>query len=235
MFATGTTFPSGTAKGFLRDAKQIGLATPMPEGVKSAVSSTMRNFNKVLHALGTESPKADFFGHPFSHPLADAYFSQAPLRFGDHVAKLGTVPVSPAQIALKDWELDPLHDEDGFRHAVVDYFRRNEAVFELRAQLWTNADSQPIEDASVDWPVAESAYRTVAKIRIAAQDAYSAPRQHFFDQVMTFSPAHTLLAHRPLGSTMRARLQVYRALSTFRQRENRVSAEDVFNPEQIPA
>ena len=71
VLATGTTFPSGTAQGFLRDAKQIGAATPMPEGVKSAVSSAARNFNRVLHALGTESPKADFLGHPFSHPLAD--------------------------------------------------------------------------------------------------------------------------------------------------------------------
>ncbi len=34
VFATGTTFPSGTAKGFLRDAKQIGAATPLPELVR---------------------------------------------------------------------------------------------------------------------------------------------------------------------------------------------------------
>ena len=235
VLATGTTFPSGTARGFLRDAKQIGLATPMPEGVKSAVSSAMRNFNRVLHALGTESPKADFFGHPFGHPLADAYFSQAPIRFGDYIAKLGAMPVSPAQTRLADWRLDPHVDENGFRHAVVDYFASQEAVFELRAQLRTRDDTQPIEDASVEWPVDESPYRTIATIRIPMQDAYSAARQNFFDEVMTFRPSHSLEAHRPLGSVMRARLQVYQALSEFRHRHNRVTAESVGSLEQIPA
>ena len=48
VLATGTTFPSGTAAGFLRDGTVIGKSTGLPEGVKSAVSSTMRNLNKVL-------------------------------------------------------------------------------------------------------------------------------------------------------------------------------------------
>ncbi len=232
VLATGTTFPSGTAQRFLRDAKQIGAATPLPEGVKSAVSSTMRNFNRVLHAFGTESPKADFFGHPFSHPLADAYFSQAPIRYGDYVAKLGAVPASPAQEGLKDWRLDPKQDEDGFRHAAVDFIRSHETVFELKAQLWTDAETQPIEDASVDWPTDQSPYRTVATIRIPAQDSYSPARQRYFDEVVTFRPAHSLAAHRPLGSVMRARLQVYRALSAFRHRENGIRED---NPDDINA
>ncbi len=92
VFATGPTFPSGTASGFLSDAKKIGAATPMPEGVKSAVSSMARNFNRLLHAFNTSYAKADFFGHPFSHPIGDAYFSQAPIRFGEYVAKLGACP-----------------------------------------------------------------------------------------------------------------------------------------------
>ena len=235
VLATGTTFPSGTAQGFLRDAKQIGAATPLPEGVKSAVSSTMRNFNRVLHAFGTESPKADFFGHPFTHPLVDPYFSQAPIRFGQYVAKLGAFPASDAQLQLKEWQLDPSQDEDGFRHAVVTFFHTHEVVYELRAQLWTDADSQPIEDASVDWPVENSPYLPIATITLPAQDAYSPARQRYFDETMTFRPAHSLAAHRPLGSVMRARLQVYGALSAFRHRENGVHAEDPATVDAIPA
>ena len=234
VLATGTTFPSGTAQGFLRDARQIGVATPMPEGVKSAVSSAARNFNRVLHAFGAESAKAGFFGHPFSHPLADPYFSQCPVRFGEHVAKLGAYPASSAQHDLEDWRLDPQQDEDGFRHATVDFFRDHAVVYELRAQLWTDAKTQPIEDASVDWPVDESGYRTIATIRLPAQDAYDATRQRYFDEAMTFRPAHSLAAHRPLGSVMRARLQVYQALSDFRHRENGVKPENTASIEQIP-
>lgn len=235
VFASGTTFPSGTAQGFLRDAKQIGLSTGLPESFKSTVSSTMRNFNKVLHAFGTESPKADFFGHPFSHPLADSYFSQAPMRYGDYVAKLGAIPAASQQAALKDWALDPKEDENGFRHAAVSYFGESDVVFELRVQLWTDADTQPIEDASKEWSIDESPYRTVAVIRLPRQDAYSVARSQYFDEVMTYKPAHSLAAHQPLGSVMRARLQVYKALSDFRHRENGVRAENPTSIDAIPA
>ena len=235
VLATGTTFPSGTAAGFLRDGTVIGKSTGMPEAVKSAVSSTARNLNRVLHAFGTESAMADFFGHPYSHPLADSYFSQAPVRFGDYVAKLGAVPATDAQRALSEWRLDPHQDEDGFRHATVAFFRQQDVVFELKAQLWADAERQPIEDASVDWPVSVSPYCTVATVRLPRQDAYSPERVRYFDEVMTFRPAHSLAAHRPLGSIMRARLQVYRALSAFRHRENGVAEEDTGTIDRIPA
>ena len=235
VLATGTTFPSGTAAGFLSDAKKIGTATPLPEGVKSAVSSLARNMNKVLHALGTESAKADFFGHPFGHPLAEPYFSQCPIRFGDFVAKLGAFPVSPDQDALRDWLLDPHQDEDGFRHAATAYFAEHEAVFELRAQLWTDATTQPIEDSAVDWPTDQSPYVTVATIRVPRQASYGAERVRFFDEVTTFRPAHSLATHRPLGSVMRARLQVYQALSDLRHSENGTAARNVGSIAEIPA
>ncbi|MFF8801239.1 MULTISPECIES: catalase family protein [unclassified Methylobacterium] len=235
VLATGTTFPSGTAAGFLRDGTVIGKATGMPEGLKSAVSTGARTLNKVLHAFGTESAMADFFGHPYSHPLADSYFSQAPIRFGDYVAKLGAVPATQAQRDLAEWRLDPHGDENGFRHAAVAFFRDDDVVFELKAQLWADAERQPIEDSSVDWSVSISPYRTVATIHLPRQDAYSPERVRYFDEVMTFRPAHSLAAHRPLGSIMRARLQVYRALSDFRHRENSVTAENTASPESIPA
>jgi hypothetical protein len=235
VLATGTTFPSGTAAGFLRDGTVIGKATGMPEGLKSAVSTGARTLNKVLHAFGTESAMADFFGHPYSHPLADSYFSQAPIRFGDYVAKLGAVPATQAQRDLAEWRLDPHGDENGFRHAAVAFFRDDDVVFELKAQLWADAERQPIEDSSVDWSVSISPYRTVATIRLPRQDAYSPERVRYFDEVMTFRPSHSLAAHRPLGSIMRARLQVYRALSDFRHRENSVTAENTASPESIPA
>ena len=52
---------------------------------------------------------------------------------------------------------------------------------------------------------------------------------------MTFRPANALAVHRPLGSVMRARLQVYAALSAFRHRENGVVEEDAAGIDRIPA
>lgn len=232
VLATGPTFPSGTAKGFLRDGSVIGKATGLPEGVKSAVAATARTLNRALHAFGTESAMADFFGHPFGHPLADPYYSQAPLQSGDYVAKIAAFPV-PAQVdGLGDWRLNPHDDEDGFRHATVAAFAEQDIVFELRSQLWTDADTQLIEDASVEWG---SRYATVATLRLPRQDAYAPERVRYFDEVMTFRPSHSLAAHRPLGSIMRARLQVYAALSDFRHRENGIAAVNTATITDIPA
>ena len=102
-------------------------------------------------------------------------------------------------------------------------------------QLWNNADTQLIEDASVEWSADESPYRTVATLRLPAQDAYSAARQRYFDEEMTFRPANSLAAHQPLGSVMRARLQVYRALSAFRQHENGVVPAAQRDIGEVPA
>ena len=235
VLASGPTFPAGTAAGFLSQAKKIGAAMPMPEGVKSAASSLARNINKVLNTVaGGPNPTLDFYGHPFGHPLDDYYFSQCPIRYGDYVAKLGAFPVAPAQIALDDWQLEPHEDEDGFRHAAVRYFDEHEAVFELRAQLWANADTQPIEDSSVEWPAQDSQYRTIATIRLPRQAAYGPERVRYFDEVMTFRPAHSLAVHRPLGGVMRARLQVYRALSAFRHRENGITEANTAGIYDIP-
>lgn len=235
VLATGTTFPSGTAKGFLRDGAVIGKSAALPELAKSAVASAARNVNRVLGAVGAPSALADFFGHPYSHPLADAYFSQVPMRWGEYVAKIGVVPASVHQDQLREWRLSPHADEDGFRHAAVAYFDEHDAVFDLRVQLWANAETQPIEDASVEWPEDDSQYRTVATIRLPRQPAYASERVRYFDEVMTFRPAHSLEAHRPLGSVMRARLQVYEALSDFRHRENGVTPANPRSIEEIPA
>jgi len=45
----------------------------------------------------------------------------------------------------------------------------------------------------------------------------------------------SLAAHRPLGSVMRARLQVYPALSAFRHRETGVAAADTARIDHVPA
>ncbi len=63
----------------------------------------------------------------------------------------------------------------------------------------------------------------------------SPARRDYMNERMSFRPAHSLAAHRPLGGVMRARLQVYQALSDFRHRENGVAAVNTASIEEIPA
>lgn len=235
LLATGKTFTRPDAAAFLKDIRGLASAPKLPDAVKGAASNVARAANKALHALGTESGKLDFFGHKPVHPLAEQYFSQVPIRFGDHVAKVGLFPVSPDLVALADQEIDAGSDDNAFRRAVVDYCRTKPADFELRVQLALDPETTPIDDATVEWPEDETPYRTVARLHVPAQDAYSESRRAFFDERLSFRPAHSLQAHRPIGSIMRARLEVYRALVGLRQTRSGVLVQEPTSLAEVPA
>ncbi len=234
VLASGPAFPQPDAAGFLRSMKQLEAATPLPGAVKAAVSTAARAASAVLGAVGVSSNTLDFFGHPPIHPLAETYYSQAPLRFGDYVAKVAAFPASPEQLALADASLPVGADPDALRHATVAFLRDHGAAYELRVQLCSDLAAMPIEDASVAWPESESAYVTVARVTLPAQDAHAPARQAYMDDAMSFRPAHSLAAHRPLGSLMRARLRTYAALSAFRHTRNGVAPQEPGTLADVP-
>ncbi len=198
VLATGPAFPQANAASFLVSMRALELGTTMPEAVKQAVSTTARVANSAVKALGGgDVANLEFFGHTPRHPLADSYYSQAALRYGDHIAKVAAFPASRELNALGDGPLDLRGDPDGFRRAVVEFFRRSSAEFDLRVQLCTDLEAMPVEDASVRWPEEESSYLSVARLVLPRQEAYSPARQAFFDDVLAFRPAHSLEAHHP--------------------------------------
>ena len=215
-------FIASDAATFLQSFKPNALLAPrLPEAVKGAVSKTARAAGAALETVGVESPKLDFYGHPKYHPLAEAYYSQCPMRWGEHVAKLAVVPANPALEALYEKVLD-VPGENGLRTMTVDYFKANAAEYDVCVQLCTDPEEMPIEDATAKWDEDKSPYRRVGRLTLPAQDAYDERRQDVVDHRMSFSPAHSLAAHRPLGSVMRARLAVYPVVAGRRRSENGV-------------
>jgi len=236
VLATGPVFPNPNAKSFLGSMKQLEAGTKAPEAVKAAVSQTARALDSVVKAVkGESSPLLDFFGHAPHHPLAEPYYSQAALRYGAFVAKIAAFPASVAQTALKEEMLDTGADPDVFRHAVQSYLDGHDAVFDIRVQLCLDLNAMPVEDASTRWDEDRSPYRTVARLVLPKQDALSEARKRYADDVLSFRPAHSLAAHRPLGSLMRARLRTYQALSRFRHERNRVPEAEPGSIEEVPA
>ena len=136
------------------------------------------------------------------------------------MARLGFFPVSPELVATIDQTLDTSSDPDAFRTALLGFMRTHGAEHELRVQLCTDLDRMPVEDAAVTWPEDESPYVAVAHLSLPPQDAYSPARRAYFDDVLAFRPAHSLVTHRPLCSIMRARLAAYSALSAYRHERN---------------
>lgn len=217
---TGNRFAAKDAKEFLATHLVLEHAPQIPAAVKEGVSKTSFAGNKALHAVGKDSAHLDFVGSPRIHPLAEAYFTQAPIRYGDYIAKLAVVPVTQAQLALENDVLDTAQDENALRTATVNYLRGQDAVFDVRVQLCASLETMPIENATTEWREDESPYQTVARLTLPRQEAYTDARRAYGDGALSFSPAHSLAAHRPLGSIMRARLRAYPEMSSHRRRTN---------------
>jgi len=165
---------------------------------------------------------------PYSHILGATFHSMAALRFGSYVAKLSVAPLSNSVRSLTG---SPVPDGDSaLRDLVVDFFRKDSAEYELRAQLLTDLREMPIEDASVQWPEDLSPHQPIAKLTFPAQDPYSPARRVYADDVLSFNPWHCIEEHRPLGSIMRIRIKAYEMSSSFRHQMNvqpRVEPKDI--------
>jgi hypothetical protein len=234
LLSSGRRFAVADLTGFLRVQRFLEEISSLPEGVKQAGTTLGFAANKALHLVGADSVLLDFFGHPHTHPLGESYFSQAPLRYGCYVAKLGLFPVSEDLQGLIGTTLDPSISTSVLKDAVVAHFAERGAKYELRVQLRTSAEAMPIEDASVEWPEDESPFVPVAEVAFPAQDAYSPARRVFADDRLSFTPAHSLAAHRPLGSLMRGRLKAYGAIATLRAELNATRRVEPRSLNQIP-
>lgn len=213
---SGRAFINSNASTFLNNLRAgVSHAPSLSESVKNAVSKVSRGTEAVLEAVGLESKTLAFFGHPPQHPLSESYFSQAPMRWGDYIAKLGFFPSEETLNGLAAVKIEPRDDHEAFRHAMIDHFTESGASFELRVQLATGPETTPIEDASIEWPEDRSPYLPVARLLIPAQPAWTEDRVKMFE-AMSFRPANSLEPHRPLGQVMRARLFVYQQLAAWR-------------------
>lgn len=202
----------------------------LPDPVLKVITDTLAAVGRVLPL-----PMAfAVFTPPNTQILGDIFYSSAPLRYGDYVAKLCVTPLSNSVTSLQDQPVPRAAGGDAYRDEVVEFFRQNSAEYELRVQLCTDVATMPIEDASVEWPESASPYVGVAKITYPIQDAYGPERQVFGDDVLSFNSWRALAAHRPLGSINRLKKRVYDASSIFRHEKNNMPRLEPTDIAELP-
>ncbi|MCW7537075.1 catalase family protein [Aquabacterium sp. A7-Y] len=204
-----------------------------PQVARRTLSALARGASKVADLLGVENPTLDTLAMPNHHLLGETFYSMAALRHGDYVAKLSAAPLSVNLRALTGQPL-PAEGDSALRDAVVAFFAREGAEYELRVQLCTDLQRMPIEDASVEWPESLSPWLPVAKLVLPAQDAYSPARRVCGDDQLSFNPWQGIEAHRPLGSIMRVRIKAYEASTRFRHEMNRQPRLEPASLDEIP-
>jgi hypothetical protein len=94
VLVDGPAFAAPTAKKFLGNLKLLAKTTDKAEGLKKALSVALRGAEALLESVGSQSGLLKTLGgHPEDHILGETFFSQAPIRYGDYIAKVAVAPV----------------------------------------------------------------------------------------------------------------------------------------------
>lgn len=151
-------------------------------------------------------------------PANKTYFSMAPIRYGKYVAKYRAKPVRDRYDSYLDLVKKLSFKSDAMRLALEETLRAEAVLFEFQVQLRTSERTMPIEDASIEWPERESAYRTVAHLLLPRQDISLLQQQDAYKN-LSFNVWHSLSAHRPLGGINRVRRPAYALSSAWRRQQ----------------
>jgi hypothetical protein len=240
VFVNHKVFPTGDAKEYL--TKGVPLAWVLartPDRGMLAVNATLRGANRLLKRFGTQLPDAiALFAGENTYTLGETFYSAAPLRFGDYVAKISVGPSSASVRALTGKTVSADAGPNAHSQAVVDFFRNNSAEYVVSAQLLTDAATMKIEDAiedaKVEWSEDDSPYQPVATITYPVQDAFSDERRSFGDDVLEFNSWRSIEDHRPLGSINRLKKEVYLASSEFRHEKNGKARREPQTIDELP-
>jgi len=158
-------------------------------------------------------------GKAITDPLQGPYFSATPYLLGERsVVKYSARPCEPRAAGPNANAGSP------------DYLRLNmarsldprdgaPACLRFLVQRRTDPAAMSVEDSRVPWDQARSPFVPVATVTIPSQSFDGEKRARFCEN-LSFTPWHSLPAHRPLGGINRTRKAVYDAVSAFRHEAN---------------
>jgi hypothetical protein len=135
-----------------------------------------------------------------------SFYTALPLRFGAAGAKLALVPVDAAAAP------QGAVTSDGLRVDLSARLRGGPLTWSLRAQLFVDEQTTPIEDPTTRWPEDRAPFHELARLVLPKQDLDSPPGRKLDSYVeqLSFDPWHAVEELRPLGAMMRARAAAYR-------------------------
>ena len=210
----------GTVRKYMQMLPFMTEAERAPELVMRGLRGVMRGVDHLVSRAGfPASATIKGLARSQHHILGETYHSMAALRYGNYIAKISVAPESESVKQLTGIPMQ-IQEDSGIRDLVQDFFKRNTADYVIRAQLCTNLDRMPIEDAAVLWDEDESPHQVIGTLHFPKQQTFSPARRVYSDDVLSFNPWHGVKEHQPLGSIMRVRMQVYERSCCFRHYMN---------------
>ena len=159
--------------------------------------------------------------------LTATYWAILPFHAGEqHYVKYRLEPVTPPE-NVPDDQADYLGVDLCQRLAQRAY------QFRFMVQLRTDPASMPLDQATVEWPEAQSPFVHVATLTLAQQDI-STRGQADYGQGLAFNIWRVPMSQQPVGSIADARKVVYAAGAQARHEANGQSLQDPSTPRATP-
>jgi len=222
--------------------KNIGTAPPAnlsPEEKQAAIHRFLYNWVTGKGTLPPEQWAWEELGaflqlsqHKYINLLLQTYWTMGAVRHGDYIAKVRVAPVQSFADRVTRRALDPNSANQVFRPALAAELRERPYEFDVQVQLCTDLDQMPVEKTTVAWPESLSPYVTVAKLRLPQQDIGGEDNFEKMDKT-SMTAWRVTEQHRPLGSIMRSRKEVYRQSSILRHQTNHQERKEPRNLAEV--
>ena len=150
------TIAFGDVRAYRNAMPLVAIQAKAPDVVLKVSGVLARADAGVLKTIHVTPPKpVALFVRSNNHILGETFHSMAALRYGAYIAKLSAAPLSKSVSDLTDRPVEGALGDDALRDMVVDFFRSNSAEYQLCAQLCTDLEMMPVENASKQWPVTD--------------------------------------------------------------------------------
>ncbi|GGJ70979.1 catalase family protein [Streptomyces brasiliensis] len=169
---------------------------------------------------------------PLVNVLLSTYTTMGAVRHGGYIAKVRIAPDPACAATVVERQMDVTSAAEVFRPALVTELCERPYAFDIQVQLCADLERMPVEDLTVEWPEQLTPYVTVAKLRFPQQDISGEENLRRMD-ALSFTPWRVTAAHRPLGSIMRARKEVYRRSSLLRHRLNNQQRQEPRTADEV--
>ena len=149
--------------------------------------------------------------------LTSSYWSVLPYAFGpDRAVKYKLEPEQASDNCVV-----PANLPDYLAADLVQRLKQQEARFRFFIQFQKDAESMPLDQATVRWEESQSKPIHVATLILPRQDVGHAGQENYGEN-LSFNPWHCLQEHEPQGSLSAARKIVYEASAENRHNINGV-------------
>lgn len=140
------------------------------------------------------------------------YWSTTTYKYGKNIVKYKLVPSVHIH---KEFTVDDSFDK--LKNRLKNELKDQEIMYDFCVQFYKNESSTPTKDMSIEWDEKISPFIKIASLTIPKQSV----REHVgLNHKTTFSLTNSLLEHEAVGELNKARIKIYKTLSTLRHHLN---------------